>query len=101
MVPLTFSALTDPDDGISALRRNLASFRSILAPPIGPTAISLGDATLRAELTKARAPNICILYGGSVKAANAAALFAMTDVDGGLVGGASLDADEFLAIARA
>ena len=58
-------------------------------------------ATLRAELTKARAPNICILYGGSVKAANAAALFAMTDVDGGLVGGASLDADEFLAIARA
>ena len=42
-----------------------------------------------------------ILYGGSVKAANAAELFAMQDVDGGLVGGASLDADEFLAIARA
>jgi triosephosphate isomerase len=42
-----------------------------------------------------------ILYGGSVKAANAPALFAMADVDGGLVGGASLDAVEFLAIARA
>ena len=42
-----------------------------------------------------------ILYGGSVKAQNAAALFAMPDVDGGLVGGASLQAAEFLAIAVA
>jgi len=42
-----------------------------------------------------------ILYGGSVKAANAAELFAMPDVDGGLVGGASLVAEEFLAIWRA
>jgi triosephosphate isomerase len=40
-----------------------------------------------------------ILYGGSVKPANAAELFANPDVDGGLVGGASLDADSFLAIA--
>jgi len=39
-----------------------------------------------------------ILYGGSVKAGNAAELFAMPDVDGGLVGGASLKADEFLTI---
>ena len=39
-----------------------------------------------------------ILYGGSVKAGNAAELFGMPDVDGGLVGGASLKADEFLAI---
>ena len=42
-----------------------------------------------------------IVYGGSVKAQNAAAIFAMPDVDGGLIGGASLVADEFLAIARA
>jgi triosephosphate isomerase len=42
-----------------------------------------------------------ILYGGSVKAANAAELFAMPDVDGGLIGGASLKADEFLAILAA
>ena len=42
-----------------------------------------------------------ILYGGSVKAANAGALFAMPDIDGGLVGGASLDAGEFAAICRA
>ncbi|ASP37250.1 triose-phosphate isomerase [Bacterioplanes sanyensis] len=39
-----------------------------------------------------------ILYGGSVKAANAAELFSQPDIDGGLVGGASLDAEEFLAI---
>lgn len=41
-----------------------------------------------------------ILYGGSVKAGNAADLFRMPDVDGGLIGGASLKADEFLAIVR-
>ncbi len=41
-----------------------------------------------------------ILYGGSVKAANAEELFSQPDIDGGLVGGASLDAQEFLAICR-
>jgi len=42
-----------------------------------------------------------LLYGGSVKADNAKALFACPDIDGALVGGASLKAEEFLAIARA
>jgi triosephosphate isomerase len=56
---------------------------------------------LRAQLRAAGAEAVSILYGGSVKAANAGALFAMPDIDGGLVGGASLDADEFLAIGRA
>ena len=42
-----------------------------------------------------------LLYGGSVKAANAAELFGMPDIDGGLIGGASLNADEFGAICRA
>jgi triosephosphate isomerase len=42
-----------------------------------------------------------ILYGGSVKAGNAGELFAMPDVDGGLIGGASLKAEDFLAICRA
>lgn len=42
-----------------------------------------------------------ILYGGSVNAANAAELFAMPDIDGGLIGGASLVAEDFLAICRA
>ncbi len=47
------------------------------------------------------AQGLCILYGGSVKASNAAELFAKPDIDGGLIGGASLVADEFLAICRA
>jgi len=47
------------------------------------------------------AERIQILYGGSVKAANAPALFAMPDIDGGLIGGASLDAAEFVSICRA
>lgn len=42
-----------------------------------------------------------ILYGGSVKSGNASALFGQTDIDGGLVGGASLDAAEFAAITKA
>jgi triosephosphate isomerase len=58
-------------------------------------------ALLRSRLTAAGAGNVKLLYGGSVKAANAAALFGMQDVDGGLVGGASLDAEEFLAIGAA
>jgi triosephosphate isomerase len=48
------------------------------------------DASIAAGLT--------LLYGGSCKAANAAELFGMPDVDGGLIGGASLKAEEFLAI---
>ncbi len=47
------------------------------------------------------ANTIPILYGGSVKAANAVEIFASPDVDGGLVGGASLKADEFIAIIKA
>jgi triosephosphate isomerase len=44
---------------------------------------------------------ITILYGGSVKASNAAELFTCPDVDGGLVGGASLVADDFIQIMKA
>lgn len=47
------------------------------------------------------AERLRILYGGSVKAANAGELFAEPDIDGGLIGGASLKADEFLAICGA
>lgn len=47
------------------------------------------------------ADDIRILYGGSVKAHNAEQLFALSDIDGALLGGASLDAGEFLAICKA
>jgi triosephosphate isomerase len=49
----------------------------------------------------AEAAGVRLLYGGSVKAGNAADLLAVPDVDGALIGGASLDAAEFLAIAKA
>jgi triosephosphate isomerase len=47
------------------------------------------------------AANVQILYGGSMKGENAAGLLAQPDIDGGLIGGASLKADDFLAIAQA
>ncbi len=48
----------------------------------------------------APAESISLLYGGSVKADNAAALFAEPDIDGGLIGGASLIAEDFVSICR-
>ena len=45
--------------------------------------------------------DVAILYGGSVKPANAAELFAEPDIDGGLIGGASLNAEDFLSICQA
>ena len=56
---------------------------------------------LLAELDASVATGVRVLYGGSVKAGNAAELFAMPDIDGALVGGASLVAEEFVAICRA
>lgn len=53
------------------------------------------------DLDAGLAENMTILYGGSVNAANAQALFAQQDIDGGLVGGASLKADEFSQICEA
>lgn len=61
-------------------------------------------AAIRAALagvSQAAADGVRILYGGSVKPETAAALFAAKDIDGGLVGGAALDAEAFLAICNA
>jgi triosephosphate isomerase len=60
-------------------------------------------ALLRAQLraATAHAEVMKLLYGGSVKPDNAAALFAQPDIDGGLIGGASLKAADFVAICRA
>ena len=60
-------------------------------------------AFLRATLARAGAASgsIRLLYGGSVKGDNAAQLFAQPDIDGGLIGGASLKAADFIAICRA
>ncbi|PTM42948.1 triose-phosphate isomerase [Bosea sp. 124] len=72
-----------------------------------PTAADVAEmhAAIRAELGrllgKTAAAGVRLLYGGSVKPSNAAELMNVADVDGALVGGASLKAEDFLAIARA
>ena len=60
-------------------------------------------AVLRAQLRAAtpQADTMALLYGGSVKPDNAAVLFGQPDIDGGLIGGASLKAADFVAICRA
>ena len=58
-------------------------------------------ALIRQALDSLGVGHVQVLYGGSVKASNAASLFAMPDIDGALVGGAALVAEEFLSIAAA
>jgi len=94
--------------GAASFARAVIAYEPVWAIGTGRTASAQQaqavHAFLRARLAKqdaAVAQGVRILYGGSVKAANAAAIFAMPDVDGGLIGGASLVAEEFLAIIAA
>ena len=91
------------------IQRVIIAYEPIWAIGTGKTATSEQAQEMhfhiRNEIAKkygdAIAKNISILYGGSVKASNAKEIFGKPDVDGGLVGGASLVADEFVAIIRA
>ena len=94
--------------GPDGLKASVLAYEPVWAIGTGKTATpdqaQAVHAYLRGVLAgrdKSIAATMPILYGGSVKAANAAELFGMQDVDGGLVGGASLVAEEFLAICRA
>lgn len=91
------------------LQEVVIAYEPIWAIGTGKTASSAQaqemHAFIRSELSKkygaAIADAISILYGGSVKAANAVEIFSQPDVDGGLVGGASLIVDEFVGIINA
>ena len=94
--------------GVQALQNGVIAYEPVWAIGTGKTATSEQAQAIHAfirqriaSLDGQVAAKLCILYGGSVKANNAAELFAMPDIDGGLIGGASLVADDFLAICRA
>ena len=97
-------ACLDDDD----LARTVVAYEPVWAIGTGRTATPAQANAVHAflrERVAARQPNVAaglrILYGGSVKAENATSLFAEPDIDGGLVGGASLDAEQFVDICRA
>jgi triosephosphate isomerase len=77
------------------------AYEPVWAIGTGRTATPEQAQAVHAFLRKKVFSETPILYGGSVKPQNAAGIFAMPDVDGALVGGASLAAEDFLAIARA
>ena len=95
-------------DDLSRLERCVIAYEPVWAIGTGRTATPEQAQTVHAFIRSriaqrdARiAGSLPLLYGGSCKPANAAELFAQPDVDGGLIGGASLVASDFLAIAQA
>jgi triosephosphate isomerase len=94
--------------GVRMLEKAVLAYEPVWAIGTGKTAspeqAQAVHAFIRQRVAKQDgqvAQGLCILYGGSVKAANATELFSMADIDGGLIGGASLVAEDFVAICRA
>ncbi len=99
-----FDAATDKAT-MEAVRNAVIAYEPVWAIGSGaaaaPEQAQAVHALLRERLARRNervADEVRILYGGSINAANAAELFAQPDIDGGLVGGASLQAEEFTAI---
>ncbi len=94
--------------GIKAFENIIIAYEPVWAIGTGLAASSeqaqAVHAYIRERIAKqdaAVAAKLSILYGGSVKPANAQELFTQTDIDGGLIGGAALKANDFIAIAKA
>lgn len=94
--------------GVASFARAVVAYEPVWAIGTGKTATpeqaQAVHAFIRnklAALDAGVAAGLVIQYGGSVKASNAAELFVQPDIDGGLIGGASLVADEFIAICQA
>jgi len=94
--------------GVRALGKAVVAYEPVWAIGTGKTATQEQAQAVHAFIRQRVAGHdaqvaqgLVILYGGSVKAANAPELFAMADIDGGLIGGAALIAEEFLGICRA
>jgi len=94
--------------GIDALANSVIAYEPVWAIGTGKTASDEQAQEVHkyireqiAAKSQTIADNVQIVYGGSVKPGNAKAIFAMPDIDGGLIGGASLDAASFLAIYKA
>jgi len=94
--------------GVESFAKAVVAYEPVWAIGTGKTAtpeqaqeVHQAVRAIVAEYNAEVAAGVRILYGGSVNAANAAELFANADVDGGLVGGASLKANDFIAICRA
>jgi len=94
--------------GVRALKGSVLAYEPVWAIGTGLTAtpeqaqqVHSCIRTRLAKLDSEIASGIAILYGGSVKPQNAAELFVQPDIDGGLIGGASLVASDFLAICQA
>ncbi|HYR33628.1 MAG TPA: triose-phosphate isomerase [Burkholderiales bacterium] len=87
--------------GAVAFKDGVLAYEPVWAIGTGKNATPGEAQAVHAFLRKKVPQDTTILYGGSVKAQNASTIFAMPDVDGGLIGGASLVAEDFLAILRA